>query len=86
MKSKLILLTLFIAGCSTQVSSLNEQQLLQKALQGQGRAQFAPANRLAGKAQPDYRAAAQVAMWYEQELSEPKAPEKTRSWWQFNPN
>lgn len=106
MKSKLILLTLFIAGCSTQVSSLNEQQLVQKAQQGQGRAQFELANRLAGKAQPDYRAAmhwmkkvsengvmsvdratqsraaAQVAMWYEQGLGEPKDPVKARSWWQ----
>ncbi|WP_218573921.1 tetratricopeptide repeat protein [Plesiomonas shigelloides] len=88
------------------MSSLNEQQLVQKAQQGQGRAQFELANRLAGKAQPDYRAAmhwmkkaaengvmsvdkatqsyaaAQVAMWYEQGLGEPKDLVKARSWWQ----
>ncbi|MDA1378929.1 hypothetical protein PCI56_02525 [Plesiomonas shigelloides subsp. oncorhynchi] len=39
------------------MTSLNDQQLLQKAQQGQGRAQFELATRLTGKAQPDYSAA-----------------------------
>ncbi|MDT1011596.1 hypothetical protein RMN64_09215 [Plesiomonas shigelloides] len=39
------------------MTSLSDQQLLQKAQQGQGRAQFELATRLAGKAQPDYSSA-----------------------------
>ncbi|MGL5280150.1 MAG: hypothetical protein ACRC8W_00070, partial [Plesiomonas shigelloides] len=50
-------LLLLVTGCASQRASLNDQQLLQKAQQGQGRAQFELATRLAGKAQPDYSAA-----------------------------
>lgn len=48
----IILFSWNIFGCSVNLSTQNEQQLLQAAQQGQGKAQYELANRLAAK--PDY--------------------------------
>lgn len=82
-------LLLFVAGCTSQMTSLSDQQLLQKAQQGQGRAQFELATRLAGKAQPDYssamhwmKQAAEGGVMAADSTTQSRAAEQVATWYE----